>query len=62
MKTKGIILIVLGVLGGIFVCTYDIIAGKPVNDITGPKSIPALVISGLFVITGIRFLLKSAKK
>jgi putative Ca2+/H+ antiporter (TMEM165/GDT1 family) len=62
MKAKGIILILLGILGAIFVCTFDIIAGKPVNDITGPKSISALVISGLFIIVGIRFLLKSSKK
>ncbi|MFH1339308.1 MAG: hypothetical protein ABIH40_05655 [Candidatus Omnitrophota bacterium] len=62
MKVKGVVLIVLGVLGAIFVCTYDIITGKPVNDITGPKSISALVISGIFIITGIRFLLTSSKK
>jgi len=62
MKAKGIILIVLGVLGAIFVCTFDIIVGKAVNDITGPKSISALVICGIFIITGIRFLLKSSKK
>ena len=62
MKVKGIKLIVLGVLGGIFVCTFDIIVGKPVNDITGPKSIVAFVICGLFIIAGVHFLLKSSKK
>jgi hypothetical protein len=62
MRVKGIILIVLGVLGAIFVCTYDILMRKPVNDISGLKSISGLIISGLFIIAGIRFLLKSAKK
>lgn len=62
MRRKGRILILLGILGGIFVLTFDIIAGKPVNDITGPKSISALLISGVFIIAGIRFLLKSSKE
>lgn len=62
MKTKGMLLILLGVLGSIFVLTFDVIAGKPVNDITGPKSIFALLISGVSVIAGIRCLLKSPKK
>jgi len=62
MKTKGIILIILGMLGAVFVCTFDIIAGKPVNDITGLKSISALIICAIFIILGIRFLLKSLKK
>ncbi|MBM3252912.1 MAG: hypothetical protein FJZ16_01505 [Candidatus Omnitrophica bacterium] len=62
MKIKGIILIVLGILGVIFVCTIDIIMGKPVNDISGPKSIAGLIVSGLFVIIGIFFILKGLKK
>lgn len=62
MKAKGVILITLGVLGCIFVCTFDIIVGKTVNDITGPKSIPALIISAIFIITGVCLLLKSSKK
>ena len=62
MKAKGIILILLGVLGAIFVCTFDIIVGKPVNDITGPTSISALIICGLFIIAGICSLLKNLKK
>ena len=62
MKRRGIALISIGILGVIFVCTFDIIVGKPVNDITGPKSISALVICGLFIIAGIGFLLKSPKR
>lgn len=62
MKRKAITLITLGIVGAIFVCTYDIIVGKPVCDISGPKSISALVICGLFIIVGIRFLLKSLKR
>lgn len=60
MKIKGIVLIVLGILGAIFVCTFDIIMGKPVNDISGPKSISALVFCGVLVIAGVN--LKSVKK
>ncbi len=62
MKAKGIILVLLGVLGVIFVCTFDIITGKPVNDITGPKSISVLIICGIFIILGIRFVLRSSRK
>ena len=54
MKAKGLLLILLGVIAAIFVCTFDLIAGKPVNDITGPKSISALIISAVFIIMGIR--------
>jgi hypothetical protein len=61
VKVKGIILIVLGILGGIFVCTFDIMVGKPVNDITGPKSISVLVICGVLIIAGIRLLFKKPK-
>lgn len=52
MKIKGVILVVLGILGAIFVCTFDIIMRKPVNDISGPKSISALVFCGLLAMTG----------
>ena len=62
MKRKAVTLVTLGILGAIFVCTYDIIVGKSVCDISGPKSISALVICGLFIIVGIRFLLKSLKR
>jgi len=61
MKKKGIILVVLGILGAIFVSTFDIIAGKPVNDISGPKSITALIICGILILMGIRFWLKGRK-
>lgn len=53
MKARGRILIALGLIGAAFVCTFDIIAGKPVNDITGPKSISALIACGVFIVTGI---------
>jgi len=56
MKIKGIVLIVLGILGAIFVCTFDIIMGKPVNDISGPKSISALVFCGVLVIAGVNLI------
>ncbi|MFH0790891.1 MAG: hypothetical protein V2A64_04590 [Candidatus Omnitrophota bacterium] len=59
MKKNGIVLIILGVLGAIFVCTFDIIMGKPVNDISGPKSTPALIFCGILIIAGIRLLLKT---
>ena len=62
MKVKGITLVLLGVLGVIFVCTFDIIAGKPVNDITGLKSTLALIVCGIFIILGINFVLKSSRK
>lgn len=61
MKLKGKILCVLGVLGVIFICAYDVILGKPVNDITGPKSISALVLCAIFLVIGIRFLRKKSK-
>lgn len=61
MKKKGAILIALGVLGGIFILTFDIIAGKLVNDISGPKSISALAACAIFIITGVIFLLKNSK-
>ena len=62
MKKKGILLIVFGILGVIFVSTFDIIMGKPVNDVSGPKSISALIFCGILIIMGIRFILKGAKK
>ncbi|MBU0549510.1 MAG: hypothetical protein KKH80_02235 [Candidatus Omnitrophica bacterium] len=61
MKRKGVILIVLGILGIIFVSIFDIIMGKPVNDITGPSSILALIICGLLIIIGITYLKKKIK-
>ena len=62
MKKKGIILLVLGTLGVIFVSTFDIIMRKPVNDVSGPRSIAALIICAVFIIMGFRFILKGAKK
>ena len=56
MKAKGIILIIVGMLGAISVCMFDVIAGKPVNDITGLKSMLALILCGLLMIIGIRYL------
>ncbi len=61
MKIKGIILIIIGVLGAAFVCTFDVITGKPVNDITGPRSIIALAVCVLLIIAGMRFLLKGSR-
>lgn len=55
-KRMGILLILIGILGAIFVCTFDIMMGKPVNDITGPKSISGLILSGIFIILGIKLL------
>ena len=62
MKAKAIVLIAFGILGAIFVSTFDILAGKPVNDITGPKSIAALIFCGILVIFGVRLLLKKKSK
>ncbi len=62
MKVKAILLILLGVLGAVFVCTLDIIMGKPVNDISGPKSISVIVICALLIIAGIYFLLGKKKQ
>ncbi|MFH0838703.1 MAG: hypothetical protein V1893_00760 [Candidatus Omnitrophota bacterium] len=62
MRLKAILLIALGILGGIFISVFDIIMGKPVNDITGPKSISALIVCGFFIIDGMYMLMKGAKK
>jgi len=60
MKTKSLVLIILGVIGIIFVSTFDIIAGKAENYI-GPKSIIALIICVLLIIQGVISLLKKQK-
>ena len=57
-RKNGIVLLIIGVIGIVFVCTFDIIMGKPVNDITGPKSITGLVISAIFIILGIKNLIR----
>ena len=61
MKKKAILLIGFGVVGAVFVCTFDTLVGKPINDITGPKSIAALFICAFFIIIGARFLPKKPK-
>lgn len=58
MKKKGILLITIGIIGIIFVSTFDIIMGKPVNDVTGPKSIAGFFASIIFIISGIKTLWK----
>jgi hypothetical protein len=62
MRKNGIILLVLGILGAAFISTFDIIMGKPVNDLSGPKSISVLIICGIFIIAGINLLLKKPKQ
>jgi hypothetical protein len=62
MKIKGIILLVLGVCGVIFVCIFDVLTGKPVNDVTGPKSILGFVVSGIFLFIGVYLLSKKTKQ
>lgn len=62
MKAKGLVLILVGFAAGIFVCTFDIIVGKPVNDITGPKSLLALFVCLFLIVTGTTLLLKKPKK
>ncbi len=57
-KTKSIILLLFGIGGIAFVCTFDIIVGKPTNDITGPKSITGLIISSIFILIGLVSLIK----
>lgn len=57
-KTKSIFLLICGITGIIFVCTFDIIAGKPVNDITGPKSTTGFIISGILIFIGLISLIK----
>ena len=60
MKTKGIIFIVLGVVGVIFVSTFDIIVGKPKNMI-GPKSIVGILMCVFLIIIGVISLFKKPK-
>ena len=62
MKKKSLKLIILGLLGIIFICTFDFIAGKPINDITGPKSISGLVLCAFLILWGIVLLKKNSKK
>lgn len=57
-KVKGIILVLLGIAGLLLVCTIDIIMKKPVNDITGPKSLLGFIISGVLIVAGVKVLAK----
>ena len=59
-KTKAKILIVLGILGIVFVCTWDFFLGKAVTDITGPKSIVVLAVSVSMILLG--FIALKSKK
>ncbi len=58
MKKRAQFLVLLGLLGAIFVVTIDMIMGKPVNDFSGPKSTPALVVCGLLIFAGCILLFK----
>ena len=57
-KQAGLFLIILGILGSALVFTWDIIMDKPVNDITGFRSVAALTICILLIITGVIRLMK----
>ena len=60
IKTKGFILVILGIMGVIFVSTFDIIVGKPRNMI-GPKSIIGILTCGFLIIIGVISLFKKPK-
>ena len=62
MKVRALVLLAVGILGAIFVCTFDVLVGKPVNDITGPKSILALIVCAILALSGVRLLLKKKNK
>lgn len=53
MNIKALVFISIGVVAGAAVMSYDIIAGKPENDFTGPVSTPALVICAILIVIGI---------
>jgi len=57
-SVKGLVFIIFGIVLAIFTSIFDIIAGKPVNDVTGPKSILGFILSAILVIMGIRKLVK----
>lgn len=61
-KIQGIVLLVVGVLGSVLVGTFDLLAGKGINDLTGPKSILGLAVSAIFVVSGVRFILMQPKR
>ena len=56
MKDKrhgGLFLIILGILGSALLFSWDIIMKKPVNDITGFRSVAALAVCVVLVILGV---------
>lgn len=61
-KTIANALIILGALGVVLVCFWDIITRKAVNDISGPKSIAAIAISVILIVLGIVMLKKKPKQ
>lgn len=58
MNKKAIVFIAGGMLGCAAIMLYDPIAGKPVNDFTGPLSTPALVVCAILAVIGVVLLLK----
>jgi hypothetical protein len=60
IKTKGFILVIFGIMGVIFVSTFDIIVGKPRNMI-GPKSIIGILMCVFLIIIGVISLFKKPK-
>ena len=60
VKTKGVTLIIVGIIGAIFIAMFDTIMGKARNYI-GPKSIAALIACVFLIIQGIIYSLKKAK-
>ncbi|MFH1045690.1 MAG: hypothetical protein V1727_01850 [Candidatus Omnitrophota bacterium] len=60
-KIQGIVLLVVGVLGSVLVGIFDVIVRKPMNDLSGPKSIIGFAVCAIFVFMGVRFLLKESK-
>lgn len=58
MRTKGILLIVSGVAGVIFVCIYDLLVGRGRISIIGPRSFTALAICAGLIIAGIIYISK----
>ena len=61
-KIQGIVLLVVGVLGSVLVGTFDLLVGKGINDLSGPKSIAALAVFAIFVASGVRFILMQPKR
>lgn len=57
-KHGGLFLIILGILGSALVFTWDIIMKKPINDISGFKSIAALAICVVLIILGVMKLVR----